>query len=182
MRVGRESLYCTAVEVKDCPVGGDAAIEVLEEQVARSQENLMKRVKIYPSEDKTIAEFMGTNPMDYFPIEMVYSLDEIYRLLLVKVWEIDTSIFKGSIAQFKAQFFFFEYVIPMSDEETISKLLNYITDNVLDHYAQTVSDTHSQTSKSTEYTIDSLKTEIGLALRNNKITDHVCFYKSWIIS
>lgn len=182
MQVGIETTYCKFLEMSDCRAGGDYPVDGLEDQANKYKEYLLKRANIYPTDDKTIAEFMETNSYDYAPIELVYGLDEIYRLLLVKAWEINTAIFQGAVLQFKTQFFFVEYIIPFIDEQSMYKLVVSLSDNVLDHYSQTVLDSHSQTSKATDFTVDILKKQVGVALFKVKIVDHVCFYQSDLIS
>lgn len=175
MSLSVEGLYCHSAGIAEgCKVGSQTSPETVNRQVEHFHKSLVAKEGIYEPNDAEAVNFRPRNPSDYFPIEMAYSVDEIMRVLLVKVWQIDSGCFAGAIVSFKTQFFVLEYIVPFLDGDSTLSILGLLVDNVLDHYGKSVLDTHDETSKPTVYSLESVQVEVGKALAEAGMKDHVC--------
>lgn len=102
-------------------------------------------------------------------IELAYLIPQTYRLLFVKIWEIQTNFFDGFLIRYLTQFSSSEFLIPNAESAEIKGLVDRITSDVITHYYQMLKATLD--GKKTAYDIAKMwNIAIGIVKYFNSLT------------
>ena len=106
--------------------------EKKKKEEAVPQENLKTFNPILFKKLQTQVSQIGKNQKNY--VEMAYLIPNIYRLIFLKVMEIETRFFDGYLLRISNQFTKSEFFIPNGEFEQVRQLVNDIVSGSINHY------------------------------------------------